>query len=188
MQQLKFHCSLLLTPLTLIYARWLLCSQSWCIRKPHRTISGNFPLVGTWDIPLTKIETADSEICWQNVNLLTRKICCQNLLTTYKSADRSCWQKPNLLTTKKPCRLNASKPLLKTSRHTSQATAGTHIPSVKFNAWTCAWTGPSSITVRCRYTAVPSSASMHLQNGVWSRTLYSVVPDTRYKYRIKCRP
>ncbi len=94
-------------------------------------------------------------ICWQNVNLLTRKICWQNLLTKNKSADkkrisadRICWQKSNLLTTKKPCRLDTSKPHLKTSHHASQAMAGAHIPSVKFNACICAWAGPSCTPIK----------------------------------------
>ena len=48
-----------------------------------------------------------------------------------------------MLTTKKPCRLDASKSHLKTLHHASQAMAGAHIPSVKFNACICAWAGPS---------------------------------------------
>ncbi len=84
-------------------------------------------------------------IYWQNVNLLTRKICWQknksaderNLLTESADKNRICWQP------KKTCRLGASKPLLKTLHHASQAMAGAHIPSVKFNACICAWVGPS---------------------------------------------
>jgi hypothetical protein len=42
--------------------------------------------------------------------------------------------------TKKPCRLDASKPHLKTLHHASQqAMAGAHIPSVKFNACIGTW-------------------------------------------------
>jgi hypothetical protein len=46
--------------------------------------------------------------------------------------------------TKKPCRLNASKPHLKTLHHANHAMAGAHIPLVKFNACIRAWAGPSS--------------------------------------------
>ncbi len=77
-------------------------------RKRHPTIIGDIPSVGTWNIPLTRIETADygnmltesadkmwicqleksaDRICWQKTNLLTRKICWQNLLTKIESAD-----------------------------------------------------------------------------------------------------
>ena len=94
------------------------------------------------------------EICWQNLltkcesanyrNLLTESADKKRICWREKSADRICWQKPNLLTTKRPCRLDGCKPLLKTLHHASQAMASAHISSVKFNAWMCAWAGPSS--------------------------------------------
>ena len=115
-----------------IFGRWNLCSHLYenviqqlvatFHRRNMRHSSDKNQNCWLW-------KSAD-RVCWQNVNLLTRKICWHNL-------------KSNLLTTKKPCRLKASKPLLKTSHHASQAMAGAHIPSVKFNSCICAWAGPS---------------------------------------------
>ncbi len=139
MQQWTCHLSWLLTPLTWVstvgesYA--VIYSKMSSNNKLQRSISRNMRHSSdkNWNCWLSKY--AD-RICWQNVNLLTRKIYRQNLLTR-----EICWQ--NLLTTKKPCRLDASKPDLKASHHASQAIAGVHIPSVKFKACICAGARPS---------------------------------------------
>ncbi len=125
MRQWTCHWSLLLTPLTLMST----VGESYAViySKMYPTISGHVPSVGTWDIPLTKIKTADYR------NMLTESADKKQICWWEKSADRICWQKLNpLLTTKKPCRLETSKPLLKTLHHARQAMAGAHIPLVKF--------------------------------------------------------
>ncbi len=150
MQQWTCHWSLLLMPLTIMstvgesYAVIYLKTSSnnyWqrSIRSEQETF--------LWQ----KSKLLTIEICWQN--LLTRKVCWQNLLTR-----EICWQ--NLLTKiesadhQKLCWLNASKPLLKTLHHASQAMAGARIPSVKFNACICAWAGLSSTKLLlCRYAS-----------------------------------
>jgi hypothetical protein len=101
-----------------------------------------------------KLAPSHIEICWQNANLLTREICLQNLLTKNESADdrillTESADKKESADHKKPCRLGGSKLFLKTSDHTSQAMAGAHIASVKFNAWMCAWAGPSCSYTQC---------------------------------------
>ena len=126
-----------------IYGRWKLCSHLF--KNVIQQLVVMFRQLEYDTFLWQKSKLLTMEICWQNLlkNLLTESADKNQICWQEKSADRICWQKLNLLTTKKPCRLDTSKPHLKTSHHASQAMAGAHIPSVKFNACICAWAEPS---------------------------------------------